>query len=316
MPFLETTLMIAMVSAVLATGSTSDMARALTDPTDYSWIKKFATVGDSFTAGIGSGGLYSTTDNSWECSRYSYTYPMIMNHFFGSSVTNFTYSACSRAISTEIFEQINALDSDQDLVVMTARGNDLCLSHIIDACIAGLGPSDVTCGAAVANAHSALGSNGYFKQNIKDLLTALDSKMATNGIVVQVLYAQYFNDKIDACTTEYWQVETTTGLPLNRDRRTQFNSLVVQTNAVIQEAVDEVAATAKTMKVVTANWDPWAPLTGGQFCELGASLDPRGKSNVDVMFFKLFTGVSVPLVVLTTCNSTTRRTSLRRTNEA
>lgn len=92
--------------------------------------------------------------------------------------------------------------------------------------------------------------------------------MATNGIVVQVLYAQYFNDQTDACTTEYWQVETTTGLPLNRDRRTQFNSLVVQTNAAIQEAVDEVAATAKTMKVVTANWDPWAPLTGGQFCKL------------------------------------------------
>ena len=44
---------------------------------DYSWIHKWAAVGDSFTAGIGSGdGLYDDTDNSRECSRYDYTYPV------------------------------------------------------------------------------------------------------------------------------------------------------------------------------------------------------------------------------------------------
>lgn len=93
--------------------------------------------------------------------------------------------------------------------------------------------------------------------------------MANNGIVVQVLYAQYFNDQTDACTKENWQVLKTAGLPLNTSRRTQFNSLVVQTNAVIQAAVDEVAANATTtMKIVTADWDPWAQVTGGQFCKL------------------------------------------------
>lgn len=117
-----------MVSAVSATASSFNLARdPQTDPTDYSWIKKFSAVGDSFTAGIGSGDLYSDNDNSYDCSRYSYTYPVIMNHFFGSSIQKFTYTACSGAISTGIFEQINALEDNQDLVIFTAGGNDLCL---------------------------------------------------------------------------------------------------------------------------------------------------------------------------------------------
>lgn len=97
--------------------------------------------------------------------------------------------------------------------------------------------------------------------------------MAKDGIVVQVLYAQYFNDETDACTKEDWQIvdlDAGAGLPLSKERRTDFNSLVVDTNKAIREVVKEVAADAKTMTLVTADWDPWAPLTGGQFCKFHA----------------------------------------------
>ena len=57
------------------------------------------------------------------------------------------------------------------------------------------------------------------------------------------------------------------GLPLTPTRRTSFNNLVEQTNTALQSAADQAAAAAKTMTLVTANWDPWAPLTGGLFCE-------------------------------------------------
>lgn len=50
-----------------------------------------------------------------------------MNRFFGNSVEKFSYLACSGDTSTDIAGQIEALDSGQDLVVMTAGGNDLCL---------------------------------------------------------------------------------------------------------------------------------------------------------------------------------------------
>ncbi|KFY41182.1 hypothetical protein V495_05035, partial [Pseudogymnoascus sp. VKM F-4514 (FW-929)] len=297
LPLFEAALSLALASAVSATASSIDITRDLSEPDDYSWIKKFAAVGDSFTAGIGSGDLYSENDNSYDCSRYSYTYPVIMNHFFGPSIDKFTYTACSGAISTGIFEQINDLDDDQDVVILTAGGNDLCLSKIIDKCIAGAAPSDDDCDAAIEHAQDALGSGGYFKQNIKDLLTAIDSKMAKNGVVVQALYAQYFNDKTDACTKENWQIVelSTGGVPLSKERRSQFNQLVLDTNKAIKEVVEEVAADAKTMTLVTADWDVWAPLTGGQFCEPDASPDPDDDSNADVMFFKLFTGITPPL---------------------
>lgn len=98
-----------------------------TDPTDYSWIKNWAAVGDSFTAGIGSGNLYSHNDDSKACSRYDYTYPVIMNRFFGPSVQNFRYPACSGATTSGIYKQIQALPTGLDLVIFTAGGNDLCL---------------------------------------------------------------------------------------------------------------------------------------------------------------------------------------------
>lgn len=127
-PLLEVALSLALASAaVSATISPIGITRDLDKPHDYSWIKKFAAVGDSFTAGIGSGDLYDDNDNSYDCSRYSYTYPVIMNRFFGPSIFQFTYTACSGAISMGLFDQVNALDDDQDLVILTASGNDLCL---------------------------------------------------------------------------------------------------------------------------------------------------------------------------------------------
>lgn len=97
------------------------------DPEDFSWITNWAAVGDSFTAGIGSGNLYSSRKADKSCSRYDYSYPSIMNQFFGSSVDTFTYSACSGATSIEIAAQIDDLSKGLDLAVMTAGGNDLCL---------------------------------------------------------------------------------------------------------------------------------------------------------------------------------------------
>lgn len=101
-------------------------------PNDFSWIKKWAAIGDSFTAGIGSGqqlGDWMTDD--WKCSRYSYSWPMIVNHALGSSVSTFDFKACSGDRTGGIYNQANALsDGPYDVVMMTAGGNDLCLVRL------------------------------------------------------------------------------------------------------------------------------------------------------------------------------------------
>lgn len=100
------------------------------DPTDYSWVKNLVAIGDSFTAGIGSGnhlGDVFHDSDSWLCSRYDLSYPMLVYNTIGASVKDFQFPACSGDRSVQIFEQIDGLKESIDMVIMTAGGNDLCL---------------------------------------------------------------------------------------------------------------------------------------------------------------------------------------------
>lgn len=106
------------------------------DPTDYSWVKNLAAIGDSFTAGIGAGNhlgeAYYNKDvnkggDNYQCSRYDLSYPMLVNNVIGPSVKDFQFPACSGDRSVQIFDQVSNLKKDIDMVIMTAGGNDLCL---------------------------------------------------------------------------------------------------------------------------------------------------------------------------------------------
>jgi lysophospholipase L1-like esterase len=111
----------------------SGLHRRDTDPTDFSWVKRWAAVGDSYTAGIGSGsplGNFNTEkpgETDWYCARYDTSYPMIVNDALGPSVENFQFAACSGDRTGGVYNQIVALEGNLDLVMLTAGGNDLCL---------------------------------------------------------------------------------------------------------------------------------------------------------------------------------------------
>jgi lysophospholipase L1-like esterase len=100
-----------------------------TDPTDFRWLKRWAAVGDSYTAGIGSGSalIWWPWSTDWKCSRYDHSYPVLVNNFLGSSVDDFQYTACSGDRSVQIINQIQNLKGNLDAVLLTAGGNDLCL---------------------------------------------------------------------------------------------------------------------------------------------------------------------------------------------
>ena len=130
--------------------------RADEDPSDFSWVKRWAAIGDSYTAGIGSGrALGKWTDgehldiglkdakapvfnitlpnldisghDNWYCARYDMSYPMIISRLFGTHVDDFQYAACSGDRAGQIYQQAKQIEGDLDLVMMTAGGNDLCL---------------------------------------------------------------------------------------------------------------------------------------------------------------------------------------------
>lgn len=115
------------------------------DPASMGWIKRWAAIGDSYTAGIGAGqptGHRITEEeiaivapdgieeirNNFRCSRYDASYPYVLAEHFPSVEKNgFQYLACSGDRSTQIYDQAKALEGKLDFVTMTAGGNDLCL---------------------------------------------------------------------------------------------------------------------------------------------------------------------------------------------
>lgn len=125
--------------------------RADDDPSDFSWVKKWAAIGDSYTAGIGSGrplgsildgekldvkvktlnitlpNLEFSGHGNWYCARYDMSYPMIISRLLGSQVESFQYAACSGDRAGQIYQQVEQIEGDLDMVMLTAGGNDLCL---------------------------------------------------------------------------------------------------------------------------------------------------------------------------------------------
>jgi hypothetical protein len=125
--------------------------RADDDPSDFSWVKRWAAIGDSYTAGIGSGrplgsildgeeldvkvktlnirlpNLEFSGHGNWYCARYDMSYPMIISRLLGSQVESFQYAACSGDRAGQIYQQAEQIEGDLDMVMLTAGGNDLCL---------------------------------------------------------------------------------------------------------------------------------------------------------------------------------------------
>lgn len=278
------------------------------DPTDFSWVRRWAAVGDSYTAGVGSGSLYSQRKEDVKCSRYDHSYAAIINEFLGGSVQNFQYLACTGDRSGDIIQQISALQGNLDLVMMTAGGNDLCLvsridlrarerlanhpqSSIIKKCIFLPFQSESSCQQVLDIAQSNV--DNILKSNIAVLLDALNNKMNDHGVVVYNLYAQFFNADTDPCgdqSKQDWTMPAIIGhgLPLTKDRRAKFNTLAANANKVLKEVVDEYAAKSNIKyKITWSDWDTWvAEGVSGRMCQpesSGRYPDPNQK---DLQFFK------------------------------
>ena len=268
------------------------------DPASFTWVRRFAAVGDSYSAGIGSGeqlgGLFHNF-NDWACSRYDLSYPMMMRQYVGASIESFQYPACTGDQTWQIYNQINSLQGNLDLVTLTAGGNDLCLVDIIKDCIVLAFYDESTCNTILQKAEENL--QNIMRNNIKEMLLALNSKMASNGIVVYNSYAQFFNTNDEKCATDQdwglfpwvgytWLGIRSTPLPLTIARRQRFNTLTAGLNNLIRDVVHDVADEVN-YKIGFSNWDPW-PSEGvdGQMCSPASSGAYPDSRQPNLLFFK------------------------------
>ncbi|KAK2594664.1 hypothetical protein QQS21_007640 [Conoideocrella luteorostrata] len=283
-------------------------SRRANDPADFSWVKRWAAIGDSYTAGIGSGvatgnmlyeelsitlpnGLISG-HGDWYCARYDMSYPMIMDRLLGGQVEDFQYLACSGDRSQQIYQQAKQLKGSLDLVVMTAGGNDLCLAGIISSCILLSSRAHDECETVISKAEA--NAKNIIKGNIKDILYALNDKMNKDGVVVVNGYAEFFNTDNEDCANQSWDffwwlkpIRSVEKLTL--ERRKRFNKLVTSINGAIAEAVNEAAADDSKIKykVGFADWNKWVyEGVDGQMCSTKSNGDYPDPNQPDMQFIK------------------------------
>ncbi|GAB1203988.1 hypothetical protein APSETT445_002636 [Aspergillus pseudonomiae] len=264
------------------------------DPTDMHWIRKWGAIGDSFTAGIGAGRLWDTTDEVRKCARYDRSYVAMLERAVGVSAEKFQWLACTGAKSREILEQAKKLDNDMDLVVLTAGGNDLCLIDVLKDCIF-LAYNEKSCESAIKRAKT--NAEYILEPALESILVELEKHMNPNsGVVVFASYAQFFHDldtETDDCARHNnWAFPAIGGpfnsLPVDLRRRKEYNELVKITNMGIEKTIDKMRERGVKYRLRFADWDGWAsePRVAGQFCWPGSTGEYPDPEQPNLQFFK------------------------------
>ncbi|EMD58611.1 hypothetical protein COCSADRAFT_103181 [Bipolaris sorokiniana ND90Pr] len=281
------------------------------DPSNMEWIKRWAAIGDSYTAGIGAGrplGHQISSDevaftvpgdldrirDNYSCSRYDLAYPKVIEAQFGGHVEKnggFQYLACSGDRSEGIYLQAKALKGDLDFVTFTAGGNDLCLAGMIKDCIMLPYFKNSACETIIAKAQENVKT--IIKDNVKQILEALNEKMSKDGIVVVNSYAQFFDTSTNNCEKQSWDFAWF--LPLGASyqaltvaRRQTFNKLVLDINSAIRAAVNAASEDSRIKYLVGySDWDWWVTKeVDGQMCSPSSNGDYPDPRQPDMHFIK------------------------------
>jgi lysophospholipase L1-like esterase len=149
--------------------------------------------------------------DAWLCSRWNESYPSILNQApeFGTGQRDFSFLACSGYTGTQIKEeQVPKLqDKLQQLITLSAGGNDVFLAEILDACVYQWSPSAATsdkCPDVLEKASDAIDNNLFDWLN--DLYTPLKEKLTDDGKIYVTGYAQFWANNTDQCSNISWYV--------------------------------------------------------------------------------------------------------------
>ncbi len=114
-------------SLVAATGAALFVAA----PAHAAAGDRYVALGDSYSSGVGAGSYISS---SGSCDRSTNAYPALWAA--AHAPASYTSVACSGATTTSVLNsQLSALSSTTTLVSITAGGNDVGFSSIMETCV-------------------------------------------------------------------------------------------------------------------------------------------------------------------------------------
>ena len=241
------------------------------DLADLSWIKTFASIGDSYAAGLGSGKRVD-----FSCSRYNTAYPNFVLDDLLTHGYNTTHQslACSGADTSEILaKQIPALNTNFDLITISAGGNDIGLTPILSNCVyqfymAG----EDACQTSISEARAKISNATQLLHNITSLISAAKPHLnSTHGLIYVTGYARFFGTEDSTCDNVTWSVWRTVERSkqyLKLELRQALNDLVLSVNAVLRRGVEAAGPNVRFV-----DYDARIAALRGRYCERGV-LEP------------------------------------------
>ncbi len=154
-----------------------------------------------YAAGIGAG---NPLDHG--CSRYGSAYPNRINVQLGKDTkdVDFTFIACSGAKIPAITDQAASLDGGQQMITISAGGNDAGLIDTLNNCVFTFkGFLSSNCDKTLDNIQTFI-DGGNFASSMDGLITAAKSKLAPGGTmwVVIILLCAY----LTGLTSHDWKI--------------------------------------------------------------------------------------------------------------
>lgn len=231
----------------------------------FPWLQRFASIGDSYSAGLGAGKRID-----WACSRYASSYPSILHSSLLEENSDLTHQflACSGATTTEILtKQVPALADNLDLLTISAGGNDIGLTPILSNCVYQFYASgDDACQKSMDQAKKLIANETQLYSDMTRLIGAARPKMNSDtGVIYYTGYSTFFGADDTTCdnvTWAVWRDVERNKQYLKLSMRKDLNYMVRSVNAIIRKAV---VAAGKGVRFI--DYDPRIEAARGRYCE-------------------------------------------------
>lgn len=251
----------------------------------------FIALGDSYSAGIGTG-INGTED---DCRHGLHGYPILIHDDLvdseGPNRTTFQHLSCTGSTITDMLagspvsqiDQFNTT-STADFALLSIGGNDLGFFEIMNSCIFRFYSFySGTCESALTKSEEAIAGPDFehrLRIAIMEILDRVQWEKRPWFTITVTGYARFFNaetEECDDCSFGVWW----RGPKLKRELRRRMNDMVTSVNLKIQQSIDAINADFLIPRVFFVDYD--AEFEGHRFCEPGV-IEPDYARN-DTWFF-------------------------------
>lgn len=246
--------------------------------TKFPWINKFASIGDSYAAGLGAGERID-----YSCSRYALSHPNLLqsSHLGDNPNRKHQFLACSGAAIGDVLQnQVPALEHNLDLLTISAGGNDIGLSPILNSCIYQFHmDNEDDCRNAVKKAQRKIADEAQLYAKVANLIDAVTPRMnKTHGIIYLTGYAGFFGTDDKMCDNVTWSVWRSVKHEkqfLKLDIREQLNDMVHSVNNIIRTAAEDAGHNVRFI-----DYNDHIKHRRGRYCEAGVQEPSPNRVNL------------------------------------